>query len=140
MPFKVRMRIKGVEELIANLRAIDDTLKKKALQKGVTAGSKIVARSASARVHRRSGQLAKSIGAKVKTYRGSGKVVGIIGPRQDFKIMYHGKPVDPVRYAHLVEYGTVRSRAFPFLRPALDENQQAVYGAIAEAVKDALNR
>jgi HK97 gp10 family phage protein len=137
MAFKVKMRITGVAELMKKLRSIDEKVKKVALQKGIGAAAKIIKDSAKARVRRRSGQLAKSLGSKVKTFRNTGIVVGVIGPRKGFKIMIDGKPVDPVRYAHLVENGTRRSAAHPFLRPAVEENKDGVFGAIADAVKDA---
>jgi HK97 gp10 family phage protein len=138
MAFKIRMRITGVAELISKLRTLDDKVRRKALRSGIAKAGRIIAKDAKDRVQRRSGQLARSIGSKVKVYRNGGAVVAIVGPRKGFKIIVDGKPVDPVRYAHLVEAGTSHSAAFPFLRPAVDENQQRILGAIADAVTDAL--
>jgi HK97 gp10 family phage protein len=53
-------------------------------------------------------------------------VVAVIGPKKDAKSTKKigrgrkAKTVQrvPVRYAHLVEFGTVRTRAKPFLGPA----------------------
>ncbi len=68
----------------------------------------------------KSGQLKKSIKSVVRTARGGGGVYAVIGPAHGFKTVIDGKPNDPVRYAHLVEDGTVHSAKLPFLRPAFD--------------------
>lgn len=44
------------------------------------------------------------------------------------------------RYAHLVEKGTRRSRAFPFLRPAIDKTKGAVTVIISSTLRSALER
>jgi HK97 gp10 family phage protein len=97
--------------------------------------------------------LKKSLGRKVKSYKRSGNVVVLIGPRKGFKDEKSGR--NPANYAHLVEKGTAphvirpeSRRALkirgpdgdkfvgavihpgtpprPFLRPALDGNKSAV--------------
>ena len=68
--------------------------------------------------------LKKSIGKKVKAYPGG--VWGGVGPRtgaQFITIDAQGRKNVPANYAHLVEFGTIRTRAQPFLRPALDKKR-----------------
>ena len=70
------------------------------------------------------GYLKKSIGKKVKAYPGG--VWGGVGPRTGQKFTFvdeNGKKHVPANYAHLVEYGTARTPAQPFLRPALDSQR-----------------
>lgn len=70
------------------------------------------------------GALKKSIGTKVKAYPGG--VWGGVGPRvgEKFTIIGEdGKKHIPANYAHLVEYGTARTPAKPFLRPAMDSQR-----------------
>jgi len=42
-----------------------------------------------------------------------------------------------VTYAEYLEYGTSRQRAQPFLRPALDENEQQIRNVVAEILRGA---
>ena len=56
-----------------------------------------------------SGQLARSIGVKVKQYPRSGVTVGIVGARKGFKVAAgergNTRNIDPVNYLHLVALG-----------------------------------
>lgn len=45
---------------------------------------------------------------------------------------------DPRRYAHLVEFGTVKSRAMPFMRPAIESHGQEAIRAIAAEMERGL--
>ena len=89
------------------------------------------------------GALKRSIGKKVKAYRGG--VWGGVGPRtggQFTRIDAKGKSHVPANYAHLVEFGTIKTRAQPFLRPALDKkrvtaNQILRKGIAANLIKEA---
>src|SRR5262245_10096903 len=60
--------------------------------------------------------LARSLGQKVKTYKGGVGAVGLVGPRRGFGRVIRGKRVNPSRYAHIVE------RREPYLGPAAREN------------------
>lgn len=67
-------------------------------------------RRAKANIHKGKGSLGgllkKSMGWKVKTYRSSHTVVGMVGPRKGFLVIRSdGTRVDPVRYAHIEEGG-----------------------------------
>ena len=71
------------------------------------------------------GFLKKSIGKKVKAYPGG--VWGGVGPRTGGQFEHvdeDGRKHVPANYGHLVELGTEKTRAQPFLRPALDSNKQ----------------
>ena len=76
----------------------------------------------------------KSIGTTVRKTR-KGQTTARVGARTGFKttVTRNGKPViaDPVKYAHLVEYGTTHSAAKPFIRPAIESTQDQVMGAMA---------
>lgn len=79
------------------------------------------------------GQLKKSLGVKVKRYK-DGVWAGV-GPRSGFKIMHDGKPRNPTQYAHLVELGTVRSAAKPFLRPAHESTKGQQFSEFVSKAK-----
>lgn len=68
------------------------------------------------------GHTAKSIRIKVKVYANS-RYVSIIGPSRKFsrsKGRGTGKRHVPARYALLIEKGTERIKAKPFIKPALE--------------------
>lgn len=150
MAFAVVGKVAGLDELKRALAGVDKRVRKTALRKGVTAGTKVVLDKAKAKVQRRSGLLAKSLGRKTKVFRNDGAVVGIVGPRVGFKkqtgVVKTGKkagqPImeNPTQIAHLIEKGTRRSRAFPFMRPALDESKGEVARAVTEAVQAELHK
>ncbi len=142
MPFTIKAKIDGLQPLLRTLAEAGKNVQKKGTRKAVGAAGKIILKAAKTRVRRKSGLLARSLGRKVKVYRGSGVAVAVVGPRKGFKmeVVRDGRTVlsDPIRYAHLVEFGTVKSQAFPFLTPALQESQQQVLTAMTDAIKSVL--
>lgn len=81
----------------------------------------------------RTGQLRKSITRRLKTYKHSGAVIAIIGPRRKFITQdKYGRKVNPTKYAHLVEFGTAAHRVGnrmhpgakpkPFMRPGWESS------------------
>lgn len=146
----MKAQVTGLNEIQSRLAEIGQTAASKVMRPAVTAGAKLVNKTAKRTVARNTKLLQKSIGQKVKTYRQSGVVVGIVGPRKDVRTADQ----NPVKYAHIVERGrkgvTVRRKrvlanaarvfgkhvrpaaAQPFLAPALRD--PAVSAAvIAEA-------
>lgn len=55
---------------------------------------------------RRTGLLIKSIKNVVRASKKTKSVYAVVGPAYGFKTTYMGEPQDPVKYAHLVEFGT----------------------------------
>ena len=47
---------------------------------------------------------------------------------------------DPVKYSHLVEYGTSRSAATPFIRPAIEATKSEVVDAMAQGLERHLTK
>lgn len=151
MAFAIKARLEGVETALAALGEVARTVRNKVLRKAVNAASRLVLDAARALVPKDTGMLRKSLGVRIQTYRGSGKVVAVIGPRTGYtrtrsgtqqtalgrKIKETGR--NPSKYAHLVEYGHALVRggkvagsvpAKPFLRPAFETNK----GQLAETM------
>lgn len=107
MGWKVSCKIESqaVKVLANRLAQIDRKVARKAIRDGINEATREVLATAKSLVPKRSGQLRKSLGRKVKSYRGGAVIVGIVGPRKGFRVMYRGKWIDPAKYAHLVEYG-----------------------------------
>lgn len=141
MPFQVRTEVDAseVRRIVRSLAAINKRLARKALRKAVTVAGRVVRDDAKNRVAVRTGLLRKSLGVRVRTYLARGVVVAVVGPRRGFRRDVPGVgTVDPVNYAHLVEYGTNKSAAKPFLRPAWDENKERIVAAMRGILEESL--
>lgn len=130
--------LKGFRELTAKLDQLKRSVRNRILRKAVTAAAGIVVNAAKAACPVETGQLRKSIGKRIKTYRRTGVVVGIVGPRTGFKNATTGR--NPTKYSHLVEFGSATSAAKPFLRPAFDGNQSACLQKMAEVIEQELEQ
>lgn len=124
----ISARVDGLEPLLAKLETMKRTMGVKIARRAIGAGTKILLREAKAKTPRRHGLLKKSQGRKIKVYRQSGTVVGIVGPRTGFGTVIKGKKVDPVKYGPIVE---ARTR---FMTQARDSAK----GAVASAIKTEL--
>ena len=112
----------GLKQLTKNMQKFEDKVHKRANKIAITAVTKAVARDAKSLVREETGTLKRSIGRKVKVYRntrGTGRVVGIVGPRRGFDRIGHSKRKknkgksflrNPIRYGHLIEKGQVSVR------------------------------
>lgn len=117
MAFEVQGEIEGLDLLLFNLQSLRASKSRQVSRRALASASSVPLKAAKRQVTKETGQLKKSLGKKApKTYQ-SGVIVVVIGPREGFKDPDTGR--NPVKYAHLVELGTVRARAKPFLRPAL---------------------
>ena len=113
MPLRVKVRVAdaAVQAVRRKLDAVDRKAATAAVRAGIEEVTRAVLKDAKALVPERTGQLRKSLGRRVRVYRRSRVVVGIVGPRRGFKVVVGGVPVDPARYAHLVEFGRAAVRA-----------------------------
>lgn len=165
MAFGVTFKLEGFQDVMRRMRSLQKKARGRLLRKAVTAASRLILRAAKAKVSRRTGLLRKSLGIKVKTYRRSGVVVGVIGPRSGFKrqvTLPDGSQEleNPTVIAHLVEKGrravavktkkvlatgkTIFGRqvravpARPFMRPAFDSNKAAAEALIRDTIRQGL--
>ncbi len=110
MAYTIKSRVQGVEQAVKALdelrRAVRNRIMKKALRKG----ARIIVTAARGLVPKGTRELSKSLGIVMRTYKNSGVVVAIIGPRTGRKTTQsdsRGRSYanDPANYAHLVEGG-----------------------------------
>ncbi len=98
---------------------------------------------------KRFGYLAKAIRIKTVVYpSGSGCV--IVGPSSTYtrtkgkytRGEHKGQPrkFQPSKYAHLVERGTKRSKATPFLQPALEQSKNPFVQAITDSMRTEIEK
>jgi hypothetical protein len=79
----VKTRLEGVQGLLDQFGEIDKRAAKGAQRKAVTACCRAVRDRAKRAVPQASGTLRKSLGDKVKAYRGGATVAGVVGARMD---------------------------------------------------------
>lgn len=119
--------LEGGEELIKRLGKLPEAVAGKAMDDALMAGAEIVRADASRRAPRRTGKLAESIVAELQEGK-SGRKSAVIGPNEE------------AFYGSFVELGRSNQAAQPYLRPALDENKNAVQRAIADALRAAIEK
>lgn len=137
-------RMSGEKKLNRKLSRLKEAVKRRVLRKAVTAASKPVLKAAKTKAPKQTGLLRKSLGRRTKTYRKSGVAVAVVGPREGFskEVVVNGKSEfrNPVKYAHLVELGTIKNVAQPFLRPALDSTKVEATQAMAQAIEAGIEK
>ncbi len=116
MAIGVDIDFKGDKALQSAFNALTGPKQKKAARKGLRAGAKLIADRArqNARFSKRTGKLLKSI--KVKAAKRSRSGMGVIVTTGDDGNLFTGETY----YGGMVEYGTAKMHARPFLRPAFD--------------------
>lgn len=134
------------------MKEVDGLLKNKVLRIAMNKASAVVKAAVGAKAPVRHGFLKKSIRIKIRQYKASQVWASVVGPKSDFK-KNKGKVKRgpkkgiaiahrPSNYARLVEQGTKRSKARPFLKPALDQTrnqfQQVLIASIKEQVAQLL--
>ena len=127
----VQASFTGITSVMVQLSALGKpATANKVTRKGVTQAAKYVYKQMRQVVAKgkgpKPGSLRRSIGQKVKTYRGANTTVAIIGPRTKFLDAYSsGQSVNikrPSKYAHIVERGRRRRGVVaprPFVKPTL---------------------
>lgn len=108
---KIDMDIRGAKEMERLLKILGPNTARKVAAKALRAGAKPIVQEAKRLVPEASGDLKKSIIAKMEKDRYSAG---------DERVIFVGFAKPTSRRAHLTEFGTVHHAAQPFLRPALD--------------------
>ena len=129
----------GDKELQRMFKTLGDRVQRKVARQAVNAGATPISKAAQAGAPEESGALKLALkgGKRLKTYKESGTVVAIIGPRTNVKTEVDGRPRVPAHYARLAEDGHIAANGeyvpgHPFLRPAFDQNESASLGIITD--------
>ena len=156
----IKISLEGKEELNAIINRVDKKVRKKLLVKVFRQSAKPLVKEAkrlapkshkksfivahgdirkkvryTRLVTHRAGELKRSIGVIV----GKGPVASVfIGPRKG------GIKANDGWYAHFVEFGTVKQKAQPFMRPAWDktnkEIESQIYSGVEKAVEEEVKK
>jgi len=96
-------QVEGLGDILASLRLLEKRIVNGGVSKALRAASKPIVEAMRAEVPVETGALKKSIGLKLRTYKGKRRV-SVIGARKRPYQTPLGKRV-PANYAHLVEFG-----------------------------------
>ncbi len=124
----VTVKMEGGDAVRGVLNKLPARIERKVLIKGLRAGAKVILKEARRLVPVRTGTLKRSLGIVV--IRGRGKAELAVAARSGKQRKYDGW------YAHLVEFGPVKSRAHPFLRPAMDAKEQEAVDEASRVIRD----
>lgn len=146
------MKLDGVPVLLRKLQHLEKSAARKANRAALTAATKdLVSALRSAAPRGKTRRLVKSIGRKLKTYKGSAYAVAVIGPRIGQYKGYHGHLVErghrivPPRRRRLKTSTLVRLAAtdhssrlvppHPFLEPVYDAHKHVIPAKYAAELK-----
>lgn len=110
--FAISGKIEGLAAIAGTLRGLPAKLQRQILKKALAKATKPLVAAARRRVPVDSGLAKKSIGRKMISYRRSGAIVAVLGPRQGMaaEVVRKGRrtPVkeDPALIGHWLEFGT----------------------------------
>lgn len=133
------IKLSGMRELQTALEKLPKELRRTAESAALRGGMEPVRKAAKGNLAKSkdTGLLQSALGLTVRKTR-KGQLTARVGARSGFKksVTRKGrkKPemADPTKYAHLVEYGTSRAPAQPFIRPALDSSQDQITDGLAK--------
>jgi len=143
----------GYDYLLGKFARIPGKLQRKAIRRGVTKGSRLIAKAAKKYAPRRgrkdaTGATKKSIGQVVRTYKRTHTVLGVIGPRKGVQYsMAVGSKSGamrahvPAKIAHLIEYGHAKGKgraaapAYPFMKPGFEQAEAAAFTALMTSLR-----
>jgi len=122
----LKVTIEGADELIRKFKNLSDELMLDALAKASAKGAELVKDATKAKAPRDTGKLAEGI-AVTKNAKGKKGVLSEVST------------ADPDTYYGVFhEYGTAKMPKHPFMRPALDENQNKIQELFKEAIREAV--
>lgn len=130
----VGLRLQGDKKLLRALERLPSRIERKVVRQAVSAGLTPLNKAVKREAPRETGQLKRSIGKVVRTFKNDGVVWGAVGVRSGFRVVIDGKPRDPRKYAHLVEERT------GFMRRAFDKTARMVLSIFAKKLGSGIER
>lgn len=156
MPFDVQINLQGLDQVVQKLESMTPELKKKALRNAVGKGASIIRKSATAKAPKDTGAMAKNIRVQFasRTTRKTGDItfrVGVrggaqqAGSRTRYATTKKGRKTalavgSSTWYWRLVEFGTQKMRARPFMRNAMADSSEAVFRNVGNDIEKAIEK
>ena len=122
--------VTGLDEVLRKLKKLPERVQKNVITGAIRAGAKPIVREAKALVPTKTGTLKKSI--------------GIVKRKSKDKNIIHFSVAPRVKkggfYAHFVEFGTVKTSAHPFMRPAFEKKGEESIDFVREYMKKRVDK
>lgn len=153
---EINAQIEGLEPVLARLKSLGPDIQRRSLRTGMRKGAALVRKAAQDAAPKRSGDMAKNI--RIQFASRTAKQVGGVA----FRVGVRGgaqQPGSANRYARsrkgrasttaaggstwywrLVEFGTAKMEAQPFMRPALRNNVTRIIDTVAKDVNDGIDQ
>lgn len=139
------VQIKGLRELGERMRSLSADIAGKVARQATAAGAGVARKNIRARAPKDTGNLQAAI--VMKRVRDTALTEEYIvaprkGKRRDVIAAKkgEGRLGKDAHYAHMVEFGTVKMAAQPYIRPGFDESVQPATQAIAKRLKQRLDK
>lgn len=134
----IKMDVHGLKELERKLRELPEKLAKNGLRAAVAAGSRLVASEARRRVPVDSGTLKRSIYTKqIREESNNQQQTFYVGSRHGKKEQAKGRDA---YYFPFVEFGTEKSPAHPFMRPAFESTKEKAVEAVKTKLAERIEK
>ena len=142
MASTVTVRVEGLRELGERMKGLSEDVNKRIARAATAAGAVVIRNAAQKNAPVDTGNLQKNIIVK-RLPKGestltSEHIVTIRKGRLTKKQKEKG--LGDAWYGVLVEYGTAKMAAQPFMRPAFDQNKEAAVNAIKDRIKSRIDR
>lgn len=136
--------IRGLKQVEKNLLELQEKIERELMRDSLRKAARPMLRQAkaNAREFDETGTLRMSLGVKVKTFKRAGKIIIYAGPRTGkARQGPDGRKRDPIRYAHLIEFGTSRGvKATHFLERAFTARVGEAFGIYVTELRIGLPR
>lgn len=129
-----KFKLVGDKRLQQVLKSCNPSLARRVMRAGIRAGLQPIAAQARLYAPERTGLLRAAIKARVDKKGAFGKV--FVDPAMNME--YEGRPYQPAKIAHILEFGSQKAAAQPFMRPALASCRPEAIALINAKVRSAL--
>ena len=124
--------IKGLKELSKALKAFPENIQNNILNSAIRAGIVTIQKEAEKNVPKREGILKKAIVIKKRRPKNKNRIKYQLGIRQGSK--------DDAYYGHIVEFGSSKMEAKPFMRPALESKADEVINEVRKKMQQRIDK
>lgn len=143
--FKVSFNPRDLVKFQKNLEFLIGKVERTAKREALTKAARPMLKAAKSLAPVRDRHLQKSLKVKISTFQRDEMIIATIGPDRQYRATRtdeEGNPqrVRPVYYAHLLEFGTHRMPAQPYMRPAFDSTKGVSLKIYAGEIKAAIKR
>ncbi|OHV12121.1 HK97-gp10 family putative phage morphogenesis protein [Kushneria phosphatilytica] len=141
----VSFSIKGLSQISREFKRLPGSMQEKALRPSMRRSMDLIKRDARENAERIDDprtplNIADHIILNTGIDRKTGNMSARVGVRGGARYRKGDKEAGKVTYWRFVEFGTGRSRARPFLRPAMNENVESVFSTFVAEMRRSIER